>query len=84
MALLVLEDEEDALMVSYAYAKQGNGAALMQLLVEAKESIQSIMTPETVIRITTVNQNSEKLVKKLLPGAEMRPVFLAESDLLTA
>ena len=84
LALLVLEDEEDALMVSYAYAKQGNGAALMQLLVEAKEAVQSIMTPETRIRITTVNQNSEKLVKKLLPEAEMRPVLLAENDLLTA
>lgn len=81
-ALLILEEEKGILSVSYAYAKQGNGAALMELIVEAEESVRSRMKDDTVIRITTVNENSANLVEKLLPDAEKKPVFLAEEDLL--
>lgn len=81
-ALLLLQEEEDTLIVSYAYAKNGNGAALFALLQDARESVESHMDKGKKIRIATVNNKAANLVERLLPEAEKQPVFLAEVNLL--
>ena len=83
-ALLLLQEDKGELVVPFAYAKKGNGAALLGLLYTAERGLLAKLGPDTKVRMTTINERSANLVEKLLPDAEKKPLFMADMDLYFA
>ena len=79
-ALLLLQEEEDAIAVSYAYAKQKDGIMLIRLLCMALPMIRNAYPPEKKLRITAMNRKVCNLVEKVLPEAEKTQVYTASYD----
>ena len=80
-AVLALSEEPEGIHVSYVYARNGCGGALLGLLRQAYEELLLRMDPGTPIRLTAVNKKAAELAERLMPKADRREVSLAEYDL---
>ncbi len=70
-AMLFLEQNGEGIGISYAYAASaGDGGKLLQLLSNAKQSIENRFWKEIGISATALNEKSEEMIRKLMPTAE--------------
>ena len=80
-AALLLKKEGNAIDVAYAYLAGNDGKPLIKLISAEKKLLLNSYDENTLISMTTLNAESEKLAKHLFPDAEKQSVWTGSFDL---
>ncbi|MBR5419764.1 MAG: GNAT family N-acetyltransferase [Lachnospiraceae bacterium] len=81
-SLLLLEEDGDALFVSYAYSSNKNVLSLMALLSNAKKRLIERYGADKKIKIAAVNEKSMALVNKLFNTPKTKKMFMGTKVLV--
>ena len=80
-AILLLKENAGKIDVAYAFLSGENGKPLIKLIAAAKKLLLRSYGEDTLITMTTLNKESEKLASHLFPDAYRLPVWTGSIDL---